>query len=395
MKKIICLTLALCLILGSFSFAFADFTSSDSTNLYNIYQRVNSLYTIINNTMPTFNQISTVNGNLSDIYTRLGTINTTLSTLSTISNTLTTISGKLSSGNYTIASLTESILNWMRPIYNAIQDIPLDLEHIDEGLWKDYGTASEQPYLKRLEQTLTNYRSGDQWTDVTNITVRDFAHRQLISNNSTGEYPWFGIRTDGTYAESTRKWGLGTPLGNIALITNGLNTNVAMLSNFLIGGFNTSQTITDWTDLSTSSVTPTSVVTGLYNLLGNIQTPVSRLSYVLASDERIEAQEASAANEEAVVDNFIDSSGAGSASPSDIGSLSDLSSGYKDNFGSSASVTGIFNIFDSNNFGWFSQETANQLDTSTSTRAKSGSEFNTPLLDQRINDIYDALGVKQ
>lgn len=181
----------------------------------------------------------------------------------------------------------------------------------------------------------------------------------------------------------------------MASLQNELAYDYSYIYTWLASGYNAQQTYTDPFTLNSSTFTPTSISNGVYTWLSKIQNPVARLSYVLASDERIEAQEAAAANEQAVVDNFIDSSGAGSASPSDIGSVSDLSSGFSSNISTDADPGDIFDIFDSNNFSWFSQEVADSLDTTNSNnRSKSGFEYNTPLLDQRIDDIYDALGVK-
>lgn len=297
-------------------------------------------------------------------------------------------------GNHNITYWVNAISTWMSPIYNAITNIPVDMFTIIGALGYTDSNNTYHPFLNNLNNSLTNQyftSPGNLFNNYLN------AHTYFVDSN--GNYGLRILQQNGGYNDITVSWTQGSPLGNIAFLLKFLNENMAMAYNQIHNhGYNNyadSQSFVNWSTLQSGSFTPTSQTNGLYTWLKNIQAPVARLSYVLASDERIEAQEAAAANEEAVVDNFIDSSGAGSASTSDIGSISDLSSGYKDNFGSSASVTGIFNIFDSNNFGWFSQETANQLDTSSNnSRSKSGSEFETPLLDQRINDIYDALGVK-
>lgn len=171
--------------------------------------------------------------------------------------------------------------------------------------------------------------------------------------------------------------------------------NVSQTLARITSGYGSAQTITNWTTLQTSNVTPQSTTDGLYKYLAAIQTPVARLAYVHASDQDIAAQEASEANQDAVIDNFLDSSGNGAASTSDFTNISSASNGFKTNFNSGASASGIWDVFNSDHGNWFSQSIADSLDTSGSnTRLlKGGSSFDTPLLDQQIEDINKALGV--
>lgn len=370
MKKIICLITALCLILGSFSFCFASPTqwdTSDQANLRYIYQTLTSgsLYTLVNN-----------------IYSRMNTIN----------NSIQDLADFLVYNGNSITEWVYSIEIWMSPIFNAINSIPVDLDKIVNGLWKPLENGSSVAYLSLYEDALVNEDPGVT-SGFTSAYWRTHLHQNLFTSANRGngivDNPVWNI--DNGLIPNQIYASYGTPLGLLNTLTNRLNLNMVNGLVAHLTGATDQQSYTSWLDLSSSSFNPDSQTDGIYNWLSNIQTPVARLSYVLASDERIEAQEAAAANEEAVVDNFIDSTGDGSASPSDIGSISDLSSGYKSNFGSDASVSGIFNIFNSNNMGWFSQETANQLDTTTPTRR--GSSFDTPLLDQQIRDIYDQIGV--
>lgn len=366
MKRIICLLTVLCLVFGSFSFCFAAVQDvSDATT----HTQLGNIYNLLNGT--------NFSGRLATITTKLTDINANLVTLM----------GWL---DPSLGGSTSAILN---KILNALVYTDAGggliswLYSIDDYNYQQINKLSD------LLIPLSNISPGA--SSYTSDQLRKNSHINLV-DASTGRYNRTVVGQNGTYTVSQISWSNGSPLGNIAYLVQTVNNNLASIYNQRwnsdVKGFNTAQTYTRWDDLTTSTFTPQSSTDGLYNWLSNIQSPVARLSYVLASDERIEAQEAAAANEEAVVDNFIDSSGAGSASPSDIGSISDLSSGYQNNFGSDASVSGIFNIFNSNNMGWFSQETANQLDTTVSTRR--GSSFETPLLDQQIEDIYDQIGVK-
>lgn len=378
MRKVICITIALCLILASFSNVFAVATDWDTTDSANL----SSIKTSLTSSTGTVVQV------LGNIANRLIYNNLSLAQIAqNIDNALHWSSG----------GTNRSIAYWVWNANSWLSDIASNTSDFTNGLMYTDGNGAQWPWLMDvvnnldfLRQSLTNYYSSQ--TTFTQAMRRANGHQNFFS--SSGQWVRNIFDSNGDLTSETFLWQNGTPLGNIFGSLRGIGDSTAYGFNKLLGQMNAYPVYDDPSDYTSRYFNGISFADVALDQLGSIDMFIARLGYVLASDERIEAQESAAANEEAVVDNFIDSSGAGSASPSDIGSLSDLSSGYKDNFGSSASVTGIFDIFDSNNFGWFSQETANQLDTSSSTRAKSGSSFETPLLDQRINDIYDALGVK-
>lgn len=364
MKKFISVMLCLCICLSSTVFCFADFTSTDSSNLSDIKSRINQIW----NAMPTYTQINGIS-----------------SSLTTINNTLSTIASRLTDGNHSITYYVDAILSWMNPIYLRLQDIL---------------QAATDPAVNAITGLL-GYPTTDSSTGVTSYTsyLRELylldkfnggsdigASIQLYTPLANGQYSQFGY--SGFY-----NWRY-TIIGCLSNISQAVVQSYAFATQALSNGYSTIQTYTSWTDLNSATFIPVSSTNGIYKWLSLIQNPVARLSYVLASDERIEAQEAAAENEEAVVDNFIDSSGSGAASPSDISSVSGLSSGFKDNISTDASVSGIWNIFNSDNFGWFSQETADQLDTTgsnTRTLRSSGS-YPTPLLDQQTEDILKYIG---
>lgn len=253
-------------------------------------------------------------------------------------------------------------------------------------IWQQEGVYL--PALDDLKKGLTNIYN--QETSMNTAARRINGHQNFITSSAQWQRNIFnGSAIDSDYI----LWTNGTPLGNIFGVLRAISDSTANGYNKLVGGQGAlyGTVFDDPTDYTSySNTTYSSFSSAMIGFLEPINESVIRLSYVLASDERMAAQEAAAANEQAVVDNFIDSSGDASASPSDFGSISDLSSGYQQNFGSTASVTGIFDIFDSDNFGWFSSETYQQLDT---TVAQRGSSFETPLLDQQLEDISRALGV--
>lgn len=351
MKRIICLITALCLVLGSFSFCFAAVSDSQAASIVS--------------------DLSNIKTTISNIYTKVNGIY-----------------NALFDDNHSVAYWASAIASWMQPIYQALTTnlvANLNLEPIIAGLNSIHIENGVTTYTPHLVDS-----SGRSIGDTASLLYG-------LLNRISGT-----IYKNGNYiTASYNSYGLATGSNNTATnnIFDAINNNLIALNNSSIQDHNDLFNYTKGYPFSIVNVntaenetfTPYSFGNALVRYLQKIQYPVARLGFILASDERIAAQEAAAANEEAVVDNFIDSTGDGSASPSDIGSISDLSSGYKSNFGSDASVSGIFNIFNSNNMGWFSQETANQLDTTT--RSRRGSSFNTPLLDRQIEDIYDQIGV--
>lgn len=358
MKKLLCFLLCLTLIFSSISLSFAA-GWSDS--------QISSVVS----------DLSTVKTTLNNIYTRLGVIQ-----------------GYLFDDSHSVAYWTSAIASWMQPIYTALTSnlkINLGIDQILGGLYKISGDESSgityTPYL------FHNGKSAGEWLDSIDSRFGLKAYPTYFQNNPSTNITYYRYRIHQANASTYRP--IDTPWAGLYYY---LNSTCESLVNFAVdvcSGSFTTQNVINWGNLQTSTFTPVSLGDGLYKYLSSIQAPVARLSYVLASDADIEAREAATLNQEAVVDNFIDSTGDGATSPSDIGSVSDLSSGYKQNFGSDASPSGIFDIFNSDHATWFSQETKNQLDTTTPTRMSKGSESETPLLDKQIEDIYNALGVKQ
>ena len=166
------------------------------------------------------------------------------------------------------------------------------------------------------------------------------------------------------------------------------NNTYTVVSANTLHGFDSTQTATNWGSLGASTFTPASQTEGIYSWLSAIQTPVARLAYVLANSQEIAARDAAAADQQAVVNNFIDNQGQASAGVSDYTAIAGLSSGFKTNVSTDASPSGIWDVFNSSHGTWFSQETKNQLDTTVQTREI----FDTPYLDQQIEDIYNIIG---
>lgn len=423
MKKIISITIALCIIIGSFSNVFAVATqwdSSDSTHLTeirnslvstsgavissirNIYDLLNSntsnysLYAIasylydireavtgtsssgiagiLNSILAEFTSTNTggavthffanINTNLGTVLTRLGTIINTsfpnivsgLSTLHSDNNSIISNTNDIKTNTNNIYSLENNTLPGIYAYSGSIDGTTLAIYNLDQ--------------LNGMEA----FSSG------TNVRVLG-----LASNGSENE---------NFYNFSSNNW-----RSNLGRFAQYINNNLVRGFGFLTGGFNQSQTFTNWNGsaLNTSSFTPSSTTNGLYSWLSKLQTPLARLAFVHASDEEIIARQKAAANQAAVVNDFIDPLGSGSVVPSDFGSLASASGSFENNFTTGQSSSGIWNVFDNSNFVYLSQSAADQLDTTGSnTRLlKSSDEDNylTPALDNYFKELDRLMGV--
>lgn len=377
MKKSISILLCCVLIFSCSSFVFADFGTTDSNNLSNIKTYVQSLY---NNSFSS-SQITNLLSLVSSIQTSATNSASRLSNI--VTNTQNT-ANKLIDINDNILTL----MSWLDPANGGstnalLQKIVNALTYVGQnsiiGSWVADIWQLQSNNLPKLNDINNKFLLGSYPS-----------YYQSNPNETIGTYRYNGSLTTQNYTPNN------TPiLGALWYSANGVAMSTAYGFQNLLTGFNQTRYRTDWVTLNQTSFTPTSAINGIYQYFSAIQTPVARLAYVLANDQEIEARNSAAQNQEAVVDNFIDSSGNGSASTTDFTSISSASNGFKTNFNSGASAGGIWDVFNSDHGNWFSQSIADSLDTSGSSNRllKSGSAFETPLLDQQIEDIYKSLGV--
>lgn len=146
-------------------------------------------------------------------------------------------------------------------------------------------------------------------------------------------------------------------------------------------------------DIRTATQNTASTVVNLLptfdNRLLNIQTDTRQLADVLANatDAAIRAdQEARVAE---LNDGFLSSSGSASMSTSDIGSAKDSVSNLKNSLSGGASASSLWDVLTSGSsaWGWFSQATANDLDTSGSASLMSEPQYTF------LNAYYQELGL--
>lgn len=414
MKKICSLVLIFSFVFCFTVPCYADFTTTDSNHLTSIYQSVNSggaLYGIVNQI-----KNSVLSGGA--LYTLVNSIN---------SNILSLFRWTSGSGQtYSVAQILNSIANDTYSLVNSSQgnnsQIVNLLGYSDNGVVKPwladiYQSTFQLPsrltaiynlqdvYLPYLSQIYTVNNSNlpliFSRLSYNNISVSEYLYNTMRLFDKNG-YPNYYLQNPVKYYLYSNGIVEATGIGNSNSLIAGLWYNLMLmgqsLANIGSDGFLYSksfQSFTRWDTLNNGSFAPRSLADGVYNWFSRVQTPLARLAFVHASDEEIAAREASAPNQNALVDNFIDSSGAASASVADIQSISGMSSGFKQNFSTGANPSSIFQIFSSSNWGWFSHETANQLDTTNSpTRLlrSVSTSFETPLLDEQIQGVYNFLG---
>lgn len=123
-------------------------------------------------------------------------------------------------------------------------------------------------------------------------------------------------------------------------------------------------TVTDPSDpFHTVDYHPDSLFDFLSAWGSDMQAELTKLRFVLASDDDIHMKEEEKPNEDAVKDHFF-GDGEGAVKPGDISSAGDLAGGVKDSFSGAGSPTDAFVAINSSDaYSFFSQEVSNSLDT--------------------------------
>lgn len=106
--------------------------------------------------------------------------------------------------------------------------------------------------------------------------------------------------------------------------------------------------------------------TTVFGLLGYIaetqQNLLTKLQFVLASDDDIKMKQDEKENQDAAVDNFF-GDGEGAVKPTDISDAAGVAGNIKQTFDGAGSVSDAFTpVNDAANYSFFSQEVANELD---------------------------------
>ena len=385
MKKIISITIVLCLVFASVLPVYADPWTSQEAQI------------VTNNSTGILSQIT----NLNSLFTQFFTIR------------------NISGGNVTATfqdfyELFSSLCSWIIPSNPSqtglsLWDFMLLVATRVNDLWGGWDsyfsnlttlpgisnfTFSSSLSDGRMANALGNMSLWDIWN------ISHNAHSYLWFDPNTSNYNVSQLNGYGTYTDISIPWTGGTPLGNLAVLLRYINYNLAYEYNsrWQADLKHYSDNLTTWdsqgSTLTQVAFTPESAIQGLYRYLAFTQRDVARLAYVFANDEELEARQLAQANQEQIIDDFIDPNGSGSVSASDFSSMAGASDSVKDNFNTGYSSSNIWDIFNSVHYGWFSQECADSLDTTVSnTRTlNSSSGYDTPLLDSYYEQILSLGG---
>lgn len=386
MKKTFVIIISLCLVFGSIApvYAATEVTNSAWSTWF-----------------------QTINSNVSTMKTYLQDFTQSWTTF------FETMTGGAPSTLLTFQDLVRDVLrigDWLAPIADyadglrpsGVASIWNTLENTFTSIVAGFNTGNG--YLNNLKQSLTNYDYRYYNREITTQEASIYAHRDLFG--ATSEYPktpWYTtpyILNNGSISNTSRNWFYGTPLGNIAVL---LRQGMINDSNIYQYRWNAdlkhyNDNLTTWDSqgntLTQVAFTPESAIQGLYRYLAFTQRDVARLAYVFASDQELEAREALQDNQSAALDILQDNTV--NVTPTNIGDLSDITASAKSSFNTGVSATSIFTALTNNsNLGWFSADTWDKLGgiKSDNRKSKSVNESYTPLLDAKMQEIYDTLGV--
>lgn len=407
MKKTFAIIISLCLVFGSIAPVFA------ATEVVN--SSWNSYFASMRN------DLNIINSTLDDIFTAFaGQTGIMYNTISEMMSWLTPIGSFNANKSITGVTLYEIVdyiawtLSGVGPtVYDTYQGMANnlagiagnlltfitqnhnDLEVVKKGVGHYYGPfATGQGY--------------SLWVDIYNS-----AHRQLLFANSEltnvptkmdGTYYLPYIYNDGRYVDNgtSQNWNMGTPIGNIALILKRGMQNDGLAFNYRwnadLKHYNDQLTTWDSQGNTLTQVpfTPESAIQGLYRYLAFAQRDIARLTYVFASDQEITAREKAQANQTSVLNNFVDPNGSGSIGSNDISGMATMSSGFKSFFNTGVGSNQIFSQLTNQNTSsdWYSEDTYNKLMGIGNNRSakSSGSDYPTPLLDQRMSELTSLFG---
>lgn len=392
MKKILSITIALCLVFASVLPVYAEAWTSEQA--YQTNQSARSLVSLVTN-----------------IYSLLQTNFGASGDLALMGENIAKLVSWLTPEGYKPSdyhSLWEICLDIGTALYQYLPHIPTIAGYV--GSWM----TSNNNYLNALNVVLTNIgfnkggASAYSWEQLCK-NGHGMLFTGTIGQPMNGAYLFRQLRPDGLSENPSNnlQWQYGSPIGNLALEFQRYNNN------FVYGYLSMSnRMLTDYTGqlgiwdsqgetLTQEAWSPTSAINGLYKYLAYTQRDVARLTYVLASDEEIATREKARETQTAIMDDFIDPEGTAAASTDNFGEIASGSENVKQNFSTGYSVSNMWGAFGSEHYGWFSQECADALDTSAASNSRNRllkndkhdeSDYDTPLLDEYYRQILSLGG---
>ena len=315
-----------------------------SNNLPYIYDRLGVI----------LGAVDQLEGYVDGIETLIGTTNSTLSTISTRVNTtntrLTTTNSHLSNISNDVHSIVENFTSEGAINVNVVDNPTNGFNQND--FWKKYDS---------IDGNVINYRTLQDGTS-------NSATWSLRNHSAFESMEYFMMYYLTSFYNYTSIFGKNWQNANGYLYKPDLTTTALGTSG---NSF--------WYDFR--------------RFASNTSQHLARLDYVLASDEEIAARAAASANQDEVVDDFISSSGSGSAKASDFADIANVGGTFKNALDSNVSAGTAFNSLSSNSqaWDWFSQTTADSLDSTQQTRSGGNS---TPYLDNYYRELMEEVTFK-
>ncbi len=374
MKKVISLTIALCLTFGAVLPVYAEaWTSTEA-------QSVTS-------------DVRDINDNIEALFRAFTATGTMYNSISEMMSWLTPAGSFSTSHSITGVTLYEVVdyiawtLSGVGPtVYDTFQSMGSMLAYMPSV---DSRLSTANTNLNDLELGLTNYFRDAESVNVANRKLN--THTALV--NSALEYKIKNINSSNVISEETLDWQNGSPLGNIAVILHRIaNNDTTGLGLFLDHTVGTTFGI--W-DSRTNNIpmespnawTPYSAIHGLYTYLAYLQRDVALMSWVVSNPSDLIIRQDSEDLTNGYYDNFVDPDSDNTFTRSEMDDVGGLASDFKDNFSTGQSAGNVFSIFtNGSSTNWFSQATKNALDQ-RQTRATRSSSYDTPLLDAYYEEI--------
>lgn len=285
---------------------------------------------------------TTLDNTLSTIYTRLGNTN---SYIDGIEGYLYNINNSLYYGQTGVGTIVNDLKTLLTTNNTSTSNISSDTSNIysllSNGLnidlgspWQPYFMPSDNYDFNNNDWDYYYLRTVDEWgnvssTSYTQTNILTGLKRLLVNINNNETY---GFRNICRSVGGTANDSFVPKLYNI--------------------------------DLTTTNADKLSLWRTIFQYGENTSMFLSRLGYVLASDDEIAARQAASANQDVAVDEFISSSGSASASTTDLGDMASGSSAIKNALSSNADIDDALGIFngDTSIWDWFTTETKNSFD---------------------------------
>ena len=382
-KKIISFIICISLIIGCFTPCFAistdsaiksnntikafgdtkaatEVSPSSSSGYYYYYNGTSNLgYTNINITTWAGLVTGITQGLANSIKNLANTLSSSLNSIDSILSTISTRIGNLESYTDGVEGYLYNINNALHYGQNGVGSLVNDLKTLlTSNNTSTSSIYSDTSNIYTLLSNGLNLKLADPWQpyfmpgDTYDFTSDDWRKWSTLRTLSNGNY--------NTYNRSHNSFLVGLKNALIDIdysIVNGfyrLSTGVSTTSGYYLYD----------KDMVASEASKSSVWRSILEYGTNTSYHLSRLAYVLASDDEIAARQAAAANQDAAIDNFISSSGSGSASTTDLGDMASGSSAIKNALSSNADIDDALGIFDGDTsiWDWFTTETKNSFD---------------------------------